>query len=376
MYNAWFTQAIESGRTEGVQVIREGTNLLFDAIYGVLFRLAGAEWAQRLAVAATVLTFVWGAAAFVNAVAGRRSWHLLPSIAMLAYGWAFHMGFFNFYLSLGLCFWAMSLAWTPSRARLAGAGILLALAYTAHTLPVLWTIGLIGYAAVAGKLSPFRRAMLTAGLVAVVTASHVALRRFLTTDWSPTQLAVRPGLEQAWALDGKYYFVLAGLLLIWALLFLALVRGRGARQVVGSVPFQLCVFAAAVVMVLPESLLLPGLAHSVSYLAERMSLGVAVCVCGLLGAAQPRVVERWALVAVAVVFFGFVYVDERAVNAREDHMDDLVSSTADSPQMARRSQNNHQVPNDESAIPVARPFHQVLLLQVNAQGAQADRNQL
>jgi hypothetical protein len=326
IYNAWLAQLIESGRAEGLQIVRQTTNVLFDLMLSGLFRFFGAEWAQRIAVSTTVLTFVWGAVAFVNAVSGRRSWHLLPCIAILAYGWVFHMGFFNFYLSMGLCFWTMSVAWVPSRRRIAIAVLLLALAYTAHALPVIWTVGLMSYVAAARRLAPLQRAYLTAGVVAAMAGAHLVLRQLVVTRWSPAQFALATGVDQAWVFDGKYYFVLAGLLLVWGVLFLALVRCRGAREVVGSVPFQLCVIGAAVVLVLPESVLLPGFAHSLSYIAERMSLGVAVCVCGLLGSVQPRLVERYALLVVAVIFFGFVYRDERALNAFEDRMQDVVSA--------------------------------------------------
>jgi hypothetical protein len=325
IYNAWLAQLIESGRTEGLQIVHQTTNVLFDLLLAGLFRVFGAEWAQRIAVSASVLTFVWGALAFAASVAGRRPWHLLPCIAMLAYGWVFHMGFFNFYLSMGLCFWAMSLAWIPSARRLVGAALLLALAYTAQALPVIWTVGLLAYAIAARRLEPRPRAMLTAGFVAAMAGVHVLLRLFVVTRWLPSQPALSTGFDQMWVFDGKYYLVLAGLLLVWALMFLGLVRGRGAREVVSSVPFQLCVVGAAVVMILPESVLLPGFAHSLSYIAERMSLGVAVCVCALLAAAPPRMAERWALVAVAIVFFGFVYRDERALNAFEERMQDVVS---------------------------------------------------
>jgi hypothetical protein len=44
-------------------------------------------------------------------VGGRPAWHQLPCTAMLAYGWVFHMGFFNFYLSMGLCLWALAVVW-------------------------------------------------------------------------------------------------------------------------------------------------------------------------------------------------------------------------------------------------------------------------
>ena len=96
-------------------MVNQTTNVLFDLLLGGLFQVFNAEFAQRIAVSLAVLTFAWGAFAFVSVVAGRRPWHLLSCIAMFAYGWVFHMGFFNFYLSLGLCFWVLSFAGTRRR---------------------------------------------------------------------------------------------------------------------------------------------------------------------------------------------------------------------------------------------------------------------
>src|SRR6185312_8434571 len=72
IYNAWLAQLIESGRSEGLQVVSQTTNVLFDLLLGGLFRVFGAEWSQRVAVSAAVLTFVWGALAFAASVSGRR----------------------------------------------------------------------------------------------------------------------------------------------------------------------------------------------------------------------------------------------------------------------------------------------------------------
>jgi len=130
IYNAWLTQLIETGRTQGLVVVRQTTNILFDLMLSAFLRVAGAEFAQRVSVSIAVLVFVWGAFRFITVVAGRQPWHLIPCIAMLAYGWVFHMGFFNFYLSLGLCFWALATAWNGTRRGLAMAAPLLALAYT------------------------------------------------------------------------------------------------------------------------------------------------------------------------------------------------------------------------------------------------------
>src|SRR5579872_2379334 len=115
IYNAWLAQLIESGRVQGWVIVSQTTNILFDLMLSGLFKAFGAEPAQRISVSIAVLVFLWGAFAFVCAVSRNRSWHLLPCIAMLAYGWVYHMGFFNFYLSLGLCFWTLALLWESSR---------------------------------------------------------------------------------------------------------------------------------------------------------------------------------------------------------------------------------------------------------------------
>src|SRR5262249_49454347 len=148
-------------------------------ILAALLRLFGMDGAQRLAVSIAVLAFVWGAFAFVNTVSGRRSWHLLPCIAIFAYGWVFHMGFFNFYLSMGLCFWAISLAWELTPRRLAAAAGLLPVAYMAHALPVAWSIGLLGYATLARRIGPRLRGRLTAMVLLSMAALHLAAGRLV-----------------------------------------------------------------------------------------------------------------------------------------------------------------------------------------------------
>jgi hypothetical protein len=326
IYNAWLAQLIESGRADGLQIVRQTTNVLFDLILSALFRVFGAEGAQRIAVSIAVLTFVWGAFAFINRVADRRSWHLLPCLAMLAYGWVFHMGFFNFYLSMGLSCWAMSLAWGLVPRRVAAAAVLLMVAYVAHALPVVWVLGLLTYAELARRMSPLHRAWLTSGFVFAMGAVHVLLGRSMLTRWSLSQFALLSGVDQVWVFDGKYYFVLVGLLGVWGLLFLALLRSRGARDVVMSIPFHLCLIGASAVVILPNAVLLPGFSAALIFIAERMSLGVAVCVCALLAGVQSSKMQRYALVGIAIVFFAFVYRDERALNAFEDRMQDVVSA--------------------------------------------------
>jgi hypothetical protein len=325
IYNAWLVQLIESGRAPGLAVVHQTSNVLFDWLLGGLFRILGAEAAQRISVSLVVLVFVWGAFAYVRAVTGRVCWYLMPSIAMLAYGWVFHMGFFNFYLSLGLCFWALALAWDLRPRRVAVAVAVLAVAYVAHGLPVAWTVCLLMFLWLARRFGPRWRTYIVVGSLVATVLLRVAIEATLVSRWSFEQIVLTTGADQVWVFDGKYYGVLIALLLAWGLLFLNLMRESGSRQVASSVTFQLCALSAAGVFILPTTILIPGFHHSLAFIAERMSLGVGICVCGLLGTAHPRAWERYALVAVAAVFFVFLYRDERALNSLEDRMQGAVA---------------------------------------------------
>ena len=72
IYNAWLAQLIETGRAHGLVIVSQTTNILFDLMLSGLFRLFGAELAQRISVSMAVLVFVWGAFRFISAVGGRR----------------------------------------------------------------------------------------------------------------------------------------------------------------------------------------------------------------------------------------------------------------------------------------------------------------
>jgi hypothetical protein len=325
--NSWLARLIESGRAQGLEAVRQTTNFLFDLILGGLFKVVGAEAAQRITVSLVVLTFVWGAFAFVSTVSGRRAWHLMPVIAMLAYGWDFQMGFFDFYLSLGLCFWALALGWVWKPWRLAAAAPILALAGLAHALPVVWTLGLLAYLWLAGRTVPRTRSwMIAVSLLAMVLLRALVGGR-LIAEWSLQRIFMTSAADKSWTFDAKYYVLLVGLLLVWGALFLDLMHQWGTRRLASSIPFQVCIVSAAGVFLLPATLLIPGFHHALVLISERMALGVSVCVCALLAAARPRMLERYALVAVALIFFGFLYRDERAMNALEDRMQGAVAQS-------------------------------------------------
>ncbi len=322
---AWLTQWIEGGGAEGLQVVNRTTNVLFDLMLSGLFQIFNPEFAQRIAVSIAVLIFAWGAFAFVRVVAGRRPWHLFSCIAMFAYGWVFQMGFFSFYLSLGLCFWVLSLVWEPTRRRIAIAVPLALLAYVAHALPFIWMVVLVAYLWMARRVSQRIRADVTAASLLIMVVFHLWADSTAVHVWSPLHSGLTRASDQAWLFDGKYYLVLVGLLVAWGLMFLEMLHSSGARRIASSVPFQICILSAMGVVLLPATILIPGLSHSLVYIAERMSLGVAICVCAFLGPVQPHPRIRYALVVVALVFFGFLYGDERKLNSYQDRQQDTVA---------------------------------------------------
>jgi hypothetical protein len=220
----------------------------------------------------------------------------------------------------------LAVTWKGTGRGIAQALPLLLLAYLAHALPVAWAVGLLVYQWVATLVGPRLRAYVTASWLLGMVVLQILAGRIALSRWSPQQIKMSTGADQVWVFDGKYYIVLVGLLVLWGVLFLDLLKSAGPRRVVSSVPFQLCLISAAAVVILPGTILLPGFNHTLVYIAERMSLGVGICVCALLGTAQPRLVERYAMVAIAAIFFGFLYRDERVLNLLEDRMDGVIAS--------------------------------------------------
>jgi hypothetical protein len=145
LYNAWLSILIDEGKAPGLAIAPQRTNVLFDLVLTGLMRAVGPWAAEHIAVSLAVLVFVWGAFTMICAISRRRPWYVLPFIAILAYGWTFHMGFMNFYLSLGLCCFAFSLLWKEQWKAAICALPLVALALVAHAIPVAWLAGAMAY---------------------------------------------------------------------------------------------------------------------------------------------------------------------------------------------------------------------------------------
>ncbi len=324
IYNAWLATQIRQGSAPGLWISSQSNNFLFDLMLEWLFVHVGPNLAQRLALAVSVLVFGWGAIQFIFRVAGRNWWFAAPCVAMLAYGFIFHMGFFNFYLSMGLCLWYLAIFWSASWSIRALAAPLLILAWVAHPFPVVWAVGTAAYIAIAAKAQPWRRLLLlTLGLAGLVAARFLLTHRYLYS-WSPRQLFFTTGANQIELFGAKYMLPFVGLLFLWLLLLRRLVKKLGMAHLLLTIPFQLWLLNAAAVLLVPERVMFPQFALPFGFITDRLSFGAAVMMCAVLAAVPLTRFEKVVLVSVAALFFAYLYADNRDLNRLEDRLDLVV----------------------------------------------------
>ena len=239
---------------------------------------------------------------------------------MLSYGFIFHMGFFNFYLSMGACLWYLAIFWRCGwTVRLAAMPLLL-LAWTAHPFPAIWALGMSAYVALATWIQPRRRLMLLAlGLLSLVLASLI-VDHLYWHSWSLDQIFLSTGTNQVVLFGFKYIPLSAGLLLIWLVSFRSLVKRIGIVQVLGTVPFQLWLLNAAAVTLLPDRVMFPQFGLPFGYIAQRLSLAAAVLMCAMLAPVPIGRIQKAGLTLIAVSFFGLLYLDDKRLNKLEDRV--------------------------------------------------------
>jgi hypothetical protein len=325
LYNAWLADLIGQGKAERLVIVPQWTNVLFDLILNVLLRVAGPWGAEHIALPLVVLLFVWGAFAMVCAISGRRPWYILTFLMMLSYGWVFHTGFINFYLSMGLCFWAFTLLWKPEMISVLCAAVLVALAWLAHALPVAWLLGAVTYCFVARRIRPRDRIVLSFFILFfLVVIRHMLLANF-PARWSPWQIVSMTGADQLSVFGPKYYPLVLILLVVWFCLFRRVAHYRGEERLLLGIPFHLCLIVSAGVLLMPGGILLPKYSHALNFITERMSLIVGVTFCALLGQVTPTNREKAAIAVLLGLFFSFLYVDTRALNYVETLVDESVA---------------------------------------------------
>jgi hypothetical protein len=331
LYNAWLANEVSGGRLPGFYIATQFTNVLFDHLLSFLLKTGSVVFAERAAVLLAVQVFFWGCFRLASVVAGRPAWTAAPFLAIAAYGSVFRMGFFNFYLSVGICAWAIALVW-QNRPRLRLLAIpLLALAYLAHAVPCLWAFGVIGYLLVARRVSPSRRPWVAAIGLACIAGSALILAFNVRAQWaSGLRIESILGADQVLTYGVKYVFVEVALLCLWVLLLVR--RFEMSPGPLDDLSFQLLLLSVAAALCMPNAIWLPHYHVRLTYIAIRLSLFSAILLCAVIARLRLSRAERALSAALLALFFSFTYVDESAINSVEAKMDRAVAAL---PQGAR-----------------------------------------
>src|SRR6266700_3579769 len=100
VYNAWLAQLIEHQQISGLIIAHQWNNVFFDLLLLHAANFVGFIVAEKMVVSFAVLAFFWGCFSFLAAASSSPPWKLAPFLLVLSYGYSFHMGFMNYYLSI------------------------------------------------------------------------------------------------------------------------------------------------------------------------------------------------------------------------------------------------------------------------------------
>jgi hypothetical protein len=355
LYNAWLVELIHQGKAPGLWIAAQWNNILFDWILSSLGHCFGLISAEKIAVSAAVLIFFWGAFSLISALTGRRPWFLLPVLAMVAYGWTFHMGFFNYYLSIGLSFWTLVGLLRLQRWWKLLAAPLGILTYVAHPMGTLWLAGAVIYVALVSAVNRRMRLPLTGLAVAAAFLIRHYLRTHYETYYLPfLQECEMNGSDQIVLRTG--YHMLAVLLQIFGvgILCVEYIRCRRDSNAFWSrvgLPIQLYLMTLVGTWALPDAIVMTDMVRF-GFVSERLSLISAVLACGAMGAVDCRRGYAVFCSGLAAVFFAFNFQDTAVLARMEARIDSLLAtvgpdrrimSTIDFSQKGSRLWFNHMV---------------------------------
>ena len=329
IYNAWLAQLIEHGQAPGLRIAYPSTNILFDSLLSGLAKVFGLHAAEILSVAIAVLIFFWGAFVLVAAATRRAPWLLTPLIAMVAYGWTFEMGFFNYYIALGLSFFALAILWRGTLRECAVAIVLIPLIYVAHPLGVIWLIAAAAYVLVASFIPPRVQLLLVAAAAAALYLLRLYLSHHFVVGAAYDPLQLFNGGDQFVLFGGRYKIVeaLCGIFIAVALAIDVIAR-RHERNFWHAylIPLELYAIAEVAVFLLPDGVRIPGQPAALALITERLTSISAVLICCVLGAMLPRKWHLIALAGIAAVFFTFLYRDTAVINRMEAQVAGLIKT--------------------------------------------------
>jgi len=329
LYNVWLAHLIERRQAPGLAISPLWTNVLFDHLLAGLATISAIHAAEKIAVSLAVLIFFWGAFALAAAGVRRAPWFTVPLLAMVAYGWTFEMGFFNYYISLGLSFFSLALFWRGNRFERFLAFVPAPLMVLAHPLGLIWLAGAALYIALAEVVPRRSQILVFLAAAAGVVLLHFYLQRHFIADAEENPVYIFTGADQFLLFGARYKIVqTAVLIFIPASILWDVIRRRREPGVwtAYAIPLQLYLVVELGVILLPDGIRFPGHPAALALLTERITSISAVLLCCLLAAMKPRKWHLAALSAIAAVFFWFLYQDTAILNRMEAQVEQLVAT--------------------------------------------------
>jgi hypothetical protein len=323
VYNAWLAQLIEHRQISGLTIARQWNNILFDLLLLHAADVVGFVAAEKIVVSFAVLVFFWGCFSFLAEASGHPPWNVTPLLFVLAYGYVFHMGFMNYYLSIGFAFFALALAWPGGAGNWLLAAALSAISFVAHPIGfVLFTV-LGTYLCLWRVLPRWPRLALPAIPIVFVIAMkfYFAGHQVLEVSWRVEGFLQLLGQDQI-NLFGHRYVVLSWMALGWGIIItVAAIYDWIFRATSPSMALRLAselyLLAVVVTFLLPENFRIGLYAGWIGLLVSRLTLVTAIF--GLLVLACLPL-PRWSVhgnVFCALVFFLFLYQDTGKLDRME-----------------------------------------------------------
>jgi hypothetical protein len=321
MYNAWLAQLIVRGQVTGLRLDSRWNNVLFDLLVAGLGKFFTLQVTEKIAVSVSVLIFFWGTFALVAAASKRAPWFFVPLLAIVAYGYTFQMGFFNYYLSLGLSFFGIAIFWRGQKWERLIPLALAPLIVFAHPLGLAWMAGAIVYIAAAEAIPTRYQPLLLLSAALALVLIHFDFWRHYEIMAQSKRFYFFNGADQL-LLFGPRYDIPRIALICFALTALgvdvyAKIRKREDLKRY-AIPSQLYIVLILGAWLLPDAIRFrPGNSAILALLTERLTSVSAVVFCCVLGVMRPRLWHFLGFTAIAAIFFTFVYQDTKIANSME-----------------------------------------------------------
>lgn len=327
VYNAWLALLAEQGRAPGVYVVWQWNNVLFDLLLFYSAKVFGFLAAEKIAVSICVLVFFWSVFALMRVIGRQSPWFLSPLIAMLTYGYIFHMGFMNYYLSLGLASLGLAYAWPLSKKGLLVAGLLCPFMLLAHPLGFLWFLGTLVYHVLWLRFPGWWKVVLPMGALLIFLTAHliVAHRHGWEVEWRDTPFWRLNGVDQFRVFGDRYdwFAVIVSVFGLLATVIAWLQNRRIGFWKDRRLYLELYLISFLGTALLPENLLTDPTGGWIGALVTRLTLVSAILLLCWLASLPVR---SWHLIVsglCAAVFFTFIYQDTAFLNRMETSADQV-----------------------------------------------------